>query len=566
MESIDSISRYGIKVAGFSADGDVRLLNSMLFNSKLNSSSSHNHTFIGINSTICFLQDIVHIATKLRNRLLHLLTVLVVGNKVASVSHLKLLINLVSKDQHGLVYSDICPDDRQNFDSIKRIMLPNVRAALGKYVIDSEGTVEYIRICHEITSSLYDDELSPLDRVYFIWRATFFLRAWYLHIKQSRDYKLNSNFITSNAHMCIELNAKNLVVLMKTFRNMGLEKQFVPTIFNSQPCEQTFRKFRSMGTINYTKITFTLLELIHLVGRIELMNDIMHFKLADVDVIFPRDPLKKINENSFDLPSDAEIENTISKALAVAVKDAEKFDIFISQDDIKTCPLNEASLHVNNDNENSSDDEFVDLGIANHDPNEILIEYENLKDYSTSNETPDENGSFVNVVSKRGIKTVRKSSLMWNLSGCKNKLSSDRLRRVRGSSNKKTPYRQLEFVDVSMINQPMCKATDIQIGDWCIFRNVFDANKNTLLLGNILSFKYVHGKTNKQKKYSWDFAKVSGNSREIETLASWYQINMENITFDYTKITYIHLQHYVATLSSDVIQKQPNGNISLNLC
>lgn len=160
-------------MAGFSSDGDSRLLNSMKLNSKFNSHERRNHLFNNIDLTICFLQDIVHIGTKLRNRLLSF-SVLMIGNKIASVSHLKMLMNLVSKDVHGLVYSDICPDDRQNFRSLEKIMEPKVRATLKKIVIDSEGTIEYIRLCQEITSSLYDDDLNPLDRIFLIWRSTFF--------------------------------------------------------------------------------------------------------------------------------------------------------------------------------------------------------------------------------------------------------------------------------------------------------------------------------------------------------------------------------------------------------
>lgn len=214
-----------------------------------------------------------------------------------------------------------------------------------------------------------------------------------------------------------------------------------------------------MGTINYTKINFTLLELLHLIGRVELMNDIMHIKLADADVFFPRNPFNHVKENQFDLPSDYEIDETISRALAVAIDDAIKFGINVSPADIQNCPIDHIPSVVNNVEQNS-DDEFVDLGIACDDK---LIEYGNLKDYhSDLNKSPDENSRFVNVASSSGTKTVRKSSLMWfrksslcvSLSGYKEKLSSDRLNRVRGQ---KRPRRQLEFVDLSVLNEPIHK-------------------------------------------------------------------------------------------------------------
>lgn len=147
----------------------------MRYNSKLDSVISNNQWFNDNDGNICFLQDIVHIDTKLRNRLLKPSILLRIGSKIASASHLKILLNSVLKDVHGLVYSDICTDDRQNYDSLKKITQSNVREALHEHIFDSEATVEYIRICSEITSSLYEADLSPIERIVRIWRSTFFL-------------------------------------------------------------------------------------------------------------------------------------------------------------------------------------------------------------------------------------------------------------------------------------------------------------------------------------------------------------------------------------------------------
>lgn len=547
----------------------------MIYNSKFNSqSNSKNHTFDNVDETIVFLQDIVHIGTKLRNRLLSSSTVLLIGEKIASVSHLKMLMNVASKDKHGLVYSDICPDDRQNYGSLQKIMEPKVRTALEEFVVGSEGSIEYIRMCQEITSSLYDDDLSPLDRLFLIWRSTFFLRACRQFITQATDInmKLGDNFITSNAYMCIELNAKNLIILIKHFRDENLTEYFIPTIFNSQPCEETYRKMRSMGTINFTKINFTLLELFHLIGRIELMNNIMYFKLADFDVIFPRDPLKKAKPNTFELPPDSEIEKIIAKALVASVNDARKFGMDVNQDDIRNCPLDFNPLIENKDK--NTDSEFIDLGISRDDK---PMEHENLKDYGiNANETQDEKSRFVNVDTKSGKKTILKSSLMWSLTNSKDKLSTDRLRRVRGVS-KASPRRQLEFVDVSLLNQPIHKANEVKIGDWCVFTNIFDENQTGFLLGNILSFRYVDGRTNAEKTYSLDFASVekrpggippqeNPEKKNVEILASWYKMEMEHITgaLEFVRNTFIHKQYYVANLTFNVIEKHQNNTIRLS--
>lgn len=181
---------------GISSDGDYRLLNSMRYNFQNNSQMN---CFQGL----CYLQDIIHIGTKLRNRLLNMLITLVIGTRVASVTHLKMLINVVPKSVHGLVYSDICPDDRQNFDSLDRIMQPKIRDALGQHIIGSEGTIEYIRICSEITASLLEDDMLPLDRIFNLWRSTYFLRAWRLFVEKTNGLDFDCCFITANAYACM---------------------------------------------------------------------------------------------------------------------------------------------------------------------------------------------------------------------------------------------------------------------------------------------------------------------------------------------------------------------------
>lgn len=557
-------------MVGISSDGDSRLLKSMRYNSKLDSVISNNQWFNDNDGNICFLQDIVHIGTKLRNRLLKPSILLRIGSKIASVSHLKILLNLVSKDVHGLVYSDICPDDRQNYDSLKKIMQSNVREALHEHIFDSEATVEYIRICSEITSSLYEGDLSPIERIIRIWRATFFLRVWRMSVmhgeESSKGLKISENFITQNAYACIELNARNLVILIKRFRNQNLGNFFIPTLFNSQPCEETFRKLRSMGTINYTKINFTLLELMHLVGRVEVMNDIIFFKLADVNVEFPRNRINKSKFNEFELPCDVQIENAIELAKENALTDARKFGINIVSDDIENCLLRDVQIDLE---ERVSD--CVDVFNAESERNSNVFECKSLKDYGEERENLNEKSPFVKVNSSHGSKIVRKSSLMWLLSDSKEKLSSDRLRRVQGSSKGKQVRRKLEFIDVDAIGSCIRRMDEICIGDWCILNKKIGDSTNKgyrFVLGVILSFKYMKGKTEKEKQFPFDFVstKVENNSRGIEVLACWYELyengKVKNLKED--NCSFINIKFYIGTLAKTAISKDADGKIRIS--
>lgn len=120
-----------------------------------------------------FVQDTMHIGTKLRNRILKSSIVLPLGNKQISQSHLKLLIKTVSKTTHGLMINDVNPKDRQNFSSYEKMSSERVRNALSKHVVDSEGTVIYLEKCQQITSSFLQHDLAPLERIYRIYNAVF---------------------------------------------------------------------------------------------------------------------------------------------------------------------------------------------------------------------------------------------------------------------------------------------------------------------------------------------------------------------------------------------------------
>lgn len=137
---------------------------------------------------------------------------------------------------HGLVLSDICPDDRQNFSSLEKIMRPHVANSLRECIPGSEATLFYLKLCYYVTSAFLDPKLSPSERIYRMWFAIFFLRIWRCWIlqlekssKEPTEYCLHDNFITMNANECIELNGHALVQLVMKFRNENKSDLFIPS-------------------------------------------------------------------------------------------------------------------------------------------------------------------------------------------------------------------------------------------------------------------------------------------------------------------------------------------------
>lgn len=583
---------------GISSDGDSRSLGAMKTeaNFNLNPLVEEEFKLIGAISSI-FIQDPTHIGTKLRNRLLKSSILLPFGSKAISLTHLKLLLQNVPKDIHGLVPSDILPEDRQNFKSLEKIMENRVIEALKKYVLDSDATIEYLKICRSATSCCMDQKLQPLERIFYIWRTVFVLRIWADYLEQSGSYSVDKNFISQNAYDCIEVNAICLTRLVINLRNHDKSDMFMPHLYDSQPCERTFRQLRSMGTINWTKINFSLLELIHLIERIELQNDIVYEKLANV-VRFPRVPIDQQelkDAEHFKLPSDPDIFMAIKSALDDAVQITSKFGMNFDQNNIPKCRSRMPHVARHNFKSNdgsesdttaSASDDELDDGYAESIMNRT--EELNLRTYNDAINDEvllSENSKYIKLNESDGSsKVVLKSSIVWLLSESRDKLSSDRLKRVQGTQPQKIKIKR-QKISQNTEADAFFKSDEICIGDWCVFR-LDNTSSNTckpnitlpaesaignVLIGSVLAFRFCTGKTEKDRQYHHDFVKIE--TQNIEVLSTWYTVDINGIlqSLSINSNFFVDLQNYVATTTIPVfdeniqslsLTRNTKGNIS----
>lgn len=426
------------------------------------------------------------------------------GSSFVKIEHIKKLLEDQPKNVHRLVLGDICPKDRQNYASLEKIMSDDVIKALAK-VPQSEATIMYLQLCKKITSSYLDITMKPVDRIYNIWSALYFLRAWRIFILPDKNkdknkdknasknnYRLKDNFITANAFQCVEINAHSLVYAILKLRKINRPQLFQPSLFSSQPCEATFRHMRSLGTPNYTKINFSLYELLHIVSRVELMESIKiaHQSSNEGAILFPipekraaKNKKKKITlaDLPTELPSDAEILTALQTAKDDALEDAKRFEMNIDSASISFSPLkpiNEKKtvLEILNDedfwddDDDSEDDTDHRLHFyERHDyASGSSSEYDSSDDDSDANKfdevvpetaretdsdvqmivDDDSDGSssaslsgahskhskFVQIETEDGeFQTIKKSRLIWELDSGYTKLSSDRLYRVKAT-------------------------------------------------------------------------------------------------------------------------------------
>jgi len=86
---------------------------------------------------------VVHIAVKLKTRLLKSSILLPFGEFPAGVHHLQTVHKMFSKDQHSLREKDINHKDRQNYEAVLRMTSDSTLDLLRK-IPDAKGTVAYL--------------------------------------------------------------------------------------------------------------------------------------------------------------------------------------------------------------------------------------------------------------------------------------------------------------------------------------------------------------------------------------------------------------------------------------
>lgn len=369
-------------------------------------------------NSIQFVQDTIHIATKLRNRLLKA-KVMNMGSKYVSMEHLEALLKNVQKSVHGLTKSDVSPQDRQNFESFTKITDDRVLDALQKSIPGSEATVKFLQICRAVTSSYLDLEISPLERVSRMFQSIYFLRMWRNHISCSQYFRLKDHFITSNAYKCIEINGQSMLTLLNICRQNNTPDLFRLPIFSSQTCEQAFRLLRSMGTVNFTKINFSLYEILHMIGRVELQHHIAYFKLSEDAISFPKNHKRNQKIKIYELPSVNEIERVLNEAKQKAIDDGRSFGI--RSENFEEYQF-QSRINVD---EYSDDEDAVNMGIEER-PNEVD---------ANEGDEESEHTPFTKIIDENGEEyLIRKSSLVWMLTEPSVSISKNRLRRVQVSN------------------------------------------------------------------------------------------------------------------------------------
>lgn len=439
----ERLKNVGINVLTIASDSDTRYNSAMRVNSMLGVKPEYlsealknvNWFRSGNASPPFYIQDPYHIGTKLRNLLLKTLEYLEslpFGEQDAElfiqINHLKHLLKHFGKDEHLLTETTINPTDRQNFDSVLRICSETVRKLLEKHVGNSEATVMFLDIVYNSIMAFIEPEMMPLERIDKAWYSLFMVRFWREYISAHPVYRLKDNFMSSYCYACLELNAHSLVSILLHLRQTNQPHLFAPQIYDSQPCESFYRQIRSFTSVYSTVANCSTKEIISRIGKIQLQSDISHRRSSQFN--FARFHKIQMPNVIPDLPSENEIVNQIEQCRQRAISDARKFNLITENSRLGECTIKEHTFDLSKSNKRDE--------ITWENPmfkSRVIL----LKNYAykfRKDEDVDIFSSYVEIplTSKRLV--VKKTSFCWLLRSCRERISSDRLQRVKASTQK----------------------------------------------------------------------------------------------------------------------------------
>ena len=108
----------------------------------------------------------MHIAVKLKSRLLKPHIVLPMGKYFVSSSHLQAVMLAYQKDKHKLRKRDIEHKDKQNFQAVLNIISTG---DLLTEIPQANGTKCFNNLIRDVIDSYIDKSLNPLDKIEKLW-------------------------------------------------------------------------------------------------------------------------------------------------------------------------------------------------------------------------------------------------------------------------------------------------------------------------------------------------------------------------------------------------------------
>ena len=177
------LKKRDIRIVSYRTDGAGPFLKAMVDETRLFTRSLENNVPLdwsfflmpNLKNAGLHSEDTINILAKLRTRLITPTNLIVIGTETACRAHLEQLISSVSKANHSLTMKSINHKDKQNYDSINAMVSDSVeRSFQSLSKLRPKGTLIYLSLMRNIREAFFNKALSPLERIYIMWKPCFF--------------------------------------------------------------------------------------------------------------------------------------------------------------------------------------------------------------------------------------------------------------------------------------------------------------------------------------------------------------------------------------------------------
>jgi hypothetical protein len=197
-------------------------------------------------------QDSLHCAKKLRNPLLNATRDIFWGQHMATKNHLKLVIQVFSKEEHGLLEEDVDVRDKQNFPAVQRIAFPKVRACLQKlqegytredgqfFQEDCRGTAVHLEVIGSYLEvffgrgTLWERVLDASFVVHMLFLGSAYIR------NRGLGHTLKRNWLTREGQLDTLISCHAAVNLIRLGRDFFPHLPIALDRFGTDCCEDMF--------------------------------------------------------------------------------------------------------------------------------------------------------------------------------------------------------------------------------------------------------------------------------------------------------------------------------------
>ena len=210
-------------------------------------------------------QDVLHNIAKLYSHLSNASRVVKLGNETATHQHVRTVVSMFTREEHGLNAADIDRSDRQNKAAPANCCTPKVRECMDALIageiegVDPQsmkGTRAYLELTSRYAVMYLGEKATLAERVQHASFVAMLLRLARQSVHHTKGRTLAEHFIPKQTYEHVLSSCFNLVLTMMAQREVNAKQPVCLRKCGSDCCESHFSELGGFGRVagkrNYT--------------------------------------------------------------------------------------------------------------------------------------------------------------------------------------------------------------------------------------------------------------------------------------------------------------------------